>query len=106
MSSCLCFASDLHRKHYAHNTGMRRALLFTDSLGVHVHDCSNIGVAQEFLLNFHVDSEFAQYARLGVAKRVPANAFSQFCRLRRGLDLGFQHLARAVVVGVSRTRVP
>lgn len=29
-----------------------------------------------FLLNFHVDSELTQHARVGVAKRVPADAFS------------------------------
>jgi len=45
MSSCLKFASDFDRKHHTHDTGMCCALLFTDSLRVHVQRGSNVGVA-------------------------------------------------------------
>ena len=79
MSSCLDFASGLHRKHHPDNTRVCTPLLLANGLRVHVHGGSNIGVAQKFLLNFHVNPELTQHARVGVAKRVPADAFSQFC---------------------------
>lgn len=40
---------------------MSRTFLFADSLCVHIHRYSNVGVAQKFLLNFQIHSELAQH---------------------------------------------
>src|ERR1700730_15628245 len=45
MSSCRRFAADFHRQQHTHNARMRRALLFTDDLGVDVHGGADVGVA-------------------------------------------------------------